>query len=160
MSTHQTARTQYITTPGGTKLAYRRLGTSTPNTPLLILTHFRSVIYKLDPSSSTSSPPPAPSSPSTTPATASACPTPSPQQPSNLPTTSSSSSPSSARQKSTSSASASADTWNEALMKSIEKIITYENYFNATTMVRSVSGKRTEMLKWSTLEAGILFQCV
>jgi pimeloyl-ACP methyl ester carboxylesterase len=48
MSTHQTAKTQYITTPHSTRLAYRRLGTSS-GTPLLILTHFRGVMDKFDP---------------------------------------------------------------------------------------------------------------
>ncbi|KAL2126155.1 hypothetical protein VTI74DRAFT_1586 [Chaetomium olivicolor] len=48
MSTHQTAKTLYVTTSGGTKFAYRRLGTS-PGTPLLILTHLRGVMDKYDP---------------------------------------------------------------------------------------------------------------
>ncbi len=49
MSTHQTAKTHYITTPTNTTTyAYRRLGTS-PGTPLLILTHFRGVMDKFDP---------------------------------------------------------------------------------------------------------------
>ncbi|KAK3369422.1 Alpha/Beta hydrolase protein [Lasiosphaeria ovina] len=48
MATHQTAKTQYVSTPRGTKFAYRRLGTS-GGTPLVILTHFRGVMDKLDP---------------------------------------------------------------------------------------------------------------
>ncbi|KAK0717698.1 Alpha/Beta hydrolase protein [Lasiosphaeria miniovina] len=48
MATHQTAKTQYVSTPRGTKFAYRRLGTS-GGTPLVVLTHFRGVMDKLDP---------------------------------------------------------------------------------------------------------------
>ncbi|KAK4184413.1 Alpha/Beta hydrolase protein [Podospora australis] len=52
MSTHQTAKTLYVQSPTipDTKYAYRRLGTSTPGTPpLLILTHFRGVMDTFDP---------------------------------------------------------------------------------------------------------------
>jgi len=48
MSTHQTAKTLYVSTPRDTKIAYRRLGTSA-GTPLLILTHFRGVMDNFDP---------------------------------------------------------------------------------------------------------------
>ncbi|KAK0639501.1 Alpha/Beta hydrolase protein [Cercophora newfieldiana] len=48
MATHQTAKTQYISTSRSPKFAYRRLGTS-PGTPLLILTHFRGVMDNFDP---------------------------------------------------------------------------------------------------------------
>ncbi|KAK3368565.1 Alpha/Beta hydrolase protein [Podospora didyma] len=49
MSTHQTAKTQYLSIPSGSTLAYRRLGTGSPGTPLLILTHFRGVMDLFDP---------------------------------------------------------------------------------------------------------------
>ncbi|KAK0622549.1 Alpha/Beta hydrolase protein [Immersiella caudata] len=49
MSTHQTAKTQFITSPhSNTRFAYRRLGTS-HGIPLLILTHFRGVMDTFDP---------------------------------------------------------------------------------------------------------------
>lgn len=48
MSTHQTAKTQYVVTPKGTKFAFRRLGTN-PGTPLLLLVHFRGTMDKWDP---------------------------------------------------------------------------------------------------------------
>lgn len=50
MTTHQTAPTLRVSTPSGsTTFAYRRLGTAT-GAPLLILTHFRGVMDKYDPS--------------------------------------------------------------------------------------------------------------
>lgn len=48
MSTHQTAKTQYVANHSGTKYAYRRLGTG-PGTPLLLLIHFRGTMDKWDP---------------------------------------------------------------------------------------------------------------
>lgn len=48
MSTQQTAKTQYVSTPGGARFAYRRLGTSF-GVPLVLITHFRGVMDKWDP---------------------------------------------------------------------------------------------------------------
>ncbi|KIW88338.1 uncharacterized protein Z519_10906 [Cladophialophora bantiana CBS 173.52] len=51
MATHQTAKTQYVSTPDGTiTFAYRHIGTpNKDNVPLLFLIHFRVTIDKLDP---------------------------------------------------------------------------------------------------------------
>lgn len=48
MSTQQTAKTQYVQAPNGTKYAYRRIG-GTTGTPLLFLGHFRSTMDHWDP---------------------------------------------------------------------------------------------------------------
>lgn len=48
MSSHQTAKTQYVVRPNGEKYGYRRLGTGF-GTPLLCLIHFRGVMDKWDP---------------------------------------------------------------------------------------------------------------
>ncbi len=48
MSTQQTAKTQFVETPRGTKFGYRRLGTG-PGIPLVLLIHFRGVQDKWDP---------------------------------------------------------------------------------------------------------------
>ncbi|UKZ74895.1 hypothetical protein TrVFT333_002565 [Trichoderma virens FT-333] len=48
MSTQQTAKTQYVQSPTGTKYAYRRIGAAT-GTPLICLGHFWSTMDHWDP---------------------------------------------------------------------------------------------------------------
>jgi pimeloyl-ACP methyl ester carboxylesterase len=48
MSTHQTAKTQYVVKPSGEKYGYRRLGTGF-GTPIVFLIHFRGTMDKWDP---------------------------------------------------------------------------------------------------------------
>ncbi|KAJ4017682.1 hypothetical protein NW752_001591 [Fusarium irregulare] len=48
MSTQQTAKTQYVQSPGGAKFAYRQIGAAL-GTPLVVLTHFRGTMDKWDP---------------------------------------------------------------------------------------------------------------
>ncbi|KAJ4128020.1 hypothetical protein NW768_008304 [Fusarium equiseti] len=48
MSTQQTAKTQYVQSPHGTKFAYRQIGAAL-GTPLVVLTHFRGTMDKWDP---------------------------------------------------------------------------------------------------------------
>ncbi|KAJ9150369.1 Alpha/beta-hydrolase [Pleurostoma richardsiae] len=48
MSSHQTAKTRYVTSGKGIKFAYRRLGAA-QGTTLLLLTHFRGVMDTWDP---------------------------------------------------------------------------------------------------------------
>lgn len=48
MSTHQTAKTQYVDAPNGARFAYRRIGTE-PGIPLVLLIHLRATMDKWDP---------------------------------------------------------------------------------------------------------------
>jgi pimeloyl-ACP methyl ester carboxylesterase len=48
MSTHQTAKTEYVVRPNGEKYGYRRLGTGF-GTPIVLLIHFRGAVDKWDP---------------------------------------------------------------------------------------------------------------
>lgn len=48
MSTQQTAKTRYVTSPNGHKFAYRQIGAAL-GVPLIVLTHFRGTMDKWDP---------------------------------------------------------------------------------------------------------------
>jgi pimeloyl-ACP methyl ester carboxylesterase len=48
MSTQQTAKTRYVTSPSGDKFAYRQIGAAL-GVPLIVLTHFRGTMDKWDP---------------------------------------------------------------------------------------------------------------
>ncbi|KAI6765354.1 hypothetical protein HG530_006424 [Fusarium avenaceum] len=48
MSTQQTAKTRYVTSPNGPKFAYRQIGAAL-GVPLIVLTHFRGTMDKWDP---------------------------------------------------------------------------------------------------------------